>query len=331
MPTPDPFQIGKDVVRTRMPPALGRIRLERNIVTLDTPRRILVSGGSGKLGQAVIAELLAHGHSVCNLDLVPPRTPGGRFMRTDFRDYGQCVDALSFRDIGWDAADALVHLAAIPGPYHAPDAHLFVNNLQSTFNLWRAAQVAGIRNVVWASSETLLGVPFEHPPQRLPLDESVSRPESSYALAKHLEEEMARQLCRQDPQRKLLGLRLSYVHDDTELQHLRDRVAERAANPRHQAWNLWSYISARDAARAVSLAIGFEMTGTDQILIANADTVMPQTTRELMAVVFPGVPLPQPLGDHQSLIDCSAARRLLGWEPGAGWRTSVDAGKAHHS
>lgn len=302
--------------------------LKGSPVPLDTPRCILVAGGSGKLGQAVIAELLAFGHDVCNLDLVSPRVPGGRFMRTDFRDYGQCVDALSFRDIGWDAADALVHLAAIPGPYQAPDSHLFVNNVQTTFNLWRAAQVAGIRNIVWASSETLLGVPFEHAPQRLPLDESVSRPESTYALAKHLEEEMARQLCRQDSQRKLLGLRLSYVHNDAELQRLRDQVAERAANPRHQAWNLWSYISARDAASAVRLAVGLEMTGTDQVLIANADTVMPQTTRELMSSVFPGVALPEPLGDHQSLIDCSKACRLLGWEPGPGWRDAVVGAKA---
>jgi nucleoside-diphosphate-sugar epimerase len=296
-------------------------------VTLATPRRILVAGGSGKLGQAVIAELLAHGLSVCNLDLVAPRTPGARFMRTDFRDFGQCVDALSFRDVGWDSADALVHLAAIPGPYQAPDSHLFVNNLQSTFNLWRAAQVAGIRNVVWASSETLLGVPFDQAPQQLPLDETVSRPESTYALVKHLEEEMARQLCRQDPQRKLLGLRLSYVHDNAELQRLRDQIAERAANPRHQCWNLWSYISARDAARAVRLAVDLEMSGTDQVLIANADTVMPQTTRELMAAVYPGVPLPASLAGHQSLIDCGKARRLLGWVPGPGWRAAVDGGQ----
>ena len=289
-------------------------------MTLEIPRRILVAGGSGKLGRAVIAELLAHGHAVCNLDLVAPRTPGGRFMRTDFRDFGQCVDALTFRDVGWESADALVHLAAIPGPYQAPDAHLFVNNLQSTFNLWRAAQVAGIRNVVWASSETLLGVPFDQAPQHVPLDETVSRPESTYALVKHLEEEMARQLCRQDPQRKLLGLRLSYVHDDAELQRLREQVAERAANPRHQAWNLWSYISARDAARAVRLAVDLEMSGTDQILIANADTVMPQPTRELMAAVHPGVRLPDTLTGHQSLIDCGKARRMLGWEPGPGWR-----------
>ena len=286
----------------------------------STPLKVFVTGGSGKLGTAVITELLAAGHTVVNLDQAPPRPSLCKFMWVDFRDFGQCVDALTLRDVGWACGDALVHLAAIPGHSHAPDTHLFHNNFQSTFNLWRAAQVAGIHNIVWASSETLLGVPFEKPPARLPLDESLNLPESSYSLAKHLEEELARQLCRQNPALKLLGLRFSYVHDDAELQRLRDEVAQRAADPSFQTWNLWSYISARDAARAACLAVSHAMTGTDQILIANRDTIMPQPTRELMARAFPQVEVPPEITGHQSLIDCSKARRVLGWTDQQGWR-----------
>lgn len=234
-------------------------------------------------------------------------------MRVDFRDFGQCVDALTLRDVDWERGDVLVHLAAIPGHSHAPDPHLFHNNFQSTFNLWRAAQVAGIHNIVWASSETLLGVPFVKPPARLPLDESLSLPESSYSLAKHLEEELARQLCRQNPALKLLGLRFSYVHDDAELQRLRDEVDQRAVDPSCQTWNLWSYVSARDAACAARLALAHAMTGTDQILIANRDTIMPQPTRALMAGLFPGVEVPPEVMGHQSLMSAPTAARKRSW------------------
>lgn len=281
---------------------------------------IFVTGGSGKLGSAVIQELIGAGHQVFNLDLVAPKQPLCRFMRTDFRDYGQCVDALALRDVGWERADALVHLAAIPGPFQAPDAHLFANNLTTTFNLWRAARVVGIRNIVWASSETLLGVPFEQPPVRLPLDETLSLPESSYALAKHLEEEMAQQFCRQDPRLKLLGLRFSYVQDDEQLRALRDQASHRAQDATIQAWNLWSYISARDAAVAVRLAVDHPGTGFDRFLIANPDTMMPQPTRELLAQVFPQVAVPASVQGHQSLLDCSKAQRQLGWSARHGWR-----------
>lgn len=286
----------------------------------SSKQRIFVAGGSGKLGTAVIAELLAAGHTVHNLDQQPPAMKTCGFMRVDFTDYGQCVDALGMDDVGWPRGDALIHLAAIPGPFQAPDAKLFANNLVSTFNLWRAASLVGIRNVVWASSETLLGVPFEQPPVYVPLDEKVSVPQTSYALGKHLEEEMARQLCRRDPRLKLLGLRLSYAHTDAELQRLKDQEDQRALDPRYQAWNLWSYISTRDAARAVRLAVDLPMTGTDQILIANDDTVMPQATRDLMAQVFPGTPVPASIDGHRSLVDCGKAKRILGWTPTEGWR-----------
>lgn len=285
-----------------------------------TKQHIVVTGGSGKLGSAVIRELLAAGHQVFNLDQQAPAQALCRYMRTDFRDFGQCVDALGLKDVGWDHADTLVHLAAIPGHSHAPDAHLFANNLNSSFNLWRAAHTVGIRDIVWASSETLLGVPFERAPQRLPLDETISLPESSYSLVKHLEEAMAAQFCRQDPQLKMVGLRFSYVHDDAQLQALRETAAERSRTPRHQAWNLWSYISARDAAVAVRLAIEQPARGLECLLIANPDTIMPQPTRELLAQVFPGLAVPDTIQGHQSVMDCSKAQRVLGWTARHGWR-----------
>jgi nucleoside-diphosphate-sugar epimerase len=76
----------------------------------------------------------------------------------------------------------------------------FKVNTVSTYNLFEAVRKLGIKNVVWASSETLLGIPFDVPPPYLPVDEEYpARPETSYSLSKLLGEELAKQYCRWDP------------------------------------------------------------------------------------------------------------------------------------
>ena len=82
----------------------------------------------------------------------------------------------------------------------------------STYNVFEAARRAGIRNIVWASSETVLGLPFDTPPPYVPVDEEYpGRPETAYSLAKLLDETMAEQFCRWDPELKIVGLRFSNV------------------------------------------------------------------------------------------------------------------------
>ncbi|MDQ3128760.1 MAG: NAD(P)-dependent oxidoreductase, partial [Chloroflexota bacterium] len=121
--------------------------------------RIVVTGGSGKLGRAVVTDLTDHDHDVWTVDVAPPRVATGRFTRVDLSDFGQVYELLRGIDEGWPAIDAVVHLAAIPGPGQAPNAALFANNVTATYNVFAAARHAAIRNIVWASSETLLGLP----------------------------------------------------------------------------------------------------------------------------------------------------------------------------
>jgi nucleoside-diphosphate-sugar epimerase len=171
--------------------------------------RVVITGGSGKVGRASVKELIEHEYEVWNLDAVPPREEPCRFTKIDFTDFGQVVEAFSEIDGGYKGVDAVVHLAAIPGPSHAANIHIFHNNSTSSFNVFWAARKMGIKNVVWASSETLQGIPFEVPPPYVPLDEEYpARPETAYALAKLVDEEMAKQFCRWDPELKMVGLRL---------------------------------------------------------------------------------------------------------------------------
>jgi nucleoside-diphosphate-sugar epimerase len=283
-------------------------------------RRVAVTGGSGKLGRAVVTALVDRGWDVVVLDQAPPGDPVRPFVRIDLTDFGQVAEALTRIDDRYDHVDALVHLAAIPAPGLTANAAIFRNNMTATYNVFSAARLAGIRNIVWASSETVLGLPFEKPPPYIPVDEEYpARPESTYSLVKHLEEQMAAQFCRWDPQLKMIGLRFSNVMD----------AADYAAFPSFDAdarlrnWNLWSYIDARDGAQAVWRALDHDAAGVDVFVIANADSVMSRSSAELAAEVYPDVPVRHELGEHETMLSIDKARRVLGYEPEHSWRDHV--------
>jgi nucleoside-diphosphate-sugar epimerase len=284
-------------------------------------RVVAVTGGSGKLGRAVVPELLEHGWQVVNLDQTPPpEDQGAPFVRIDLRDFGQTVEGLTGIQDRHDGVDAVVHLAAIPAPGLTANAATFANNAPSTYNVFSAAKLAGIRNVVWASSETVLGLPFDTPPPYIPVDEDYHpRPESTYSLVKTLEEEMARQFCRWDPQLKMIGLRFSNVMYAADYAEFPSFDADSGL----RKWNLWGYIDARDGAQAVRRALDYEKPGTDVFIIANADTVMSRSSASLAAEVFPGVEIRKELGEHETMLSIDKARRVLGYRPEHSWRDHV--------
>jgi hypothetical protein len=100
------------------------------------------------------------------------------------------------------------------------------------------------------------------------------------------------------------------------------------ADARLRKWNLWGYIDARDGAQAVRKALEYERPGCDVFVIANADTVMSRPNSKLLAEVFPGVPVRDGVGAHDSLLSIDKARRLLGYEPAYSWRTEAVANPA---
>jgi UDP-glucose 4-epimerase len=282
-----------------------------------------VTGGSGKLGRTVVEVLRQAGHDVVNLDATGARGPG--FVRVDLTDFGQTIDALFGENdpsAGPDQAtkpafDGLVHLAAIPAPGILSDVATFHNNMLSTFNVFQAARRTGIRNIVYASSETTLGLPFDVPPPYIPVDEEYpARPESMYSLVKHLEEQMAIELVRWDPALKVIALRFSNVMDPEDYAEFPDFDADATL----RKWNLWGYIDGRDGAQAVLRALELDTTGFDRFIIAAADTVMSRSNTELVAEVFPQVPVTRGLGEHDTLLSIEKARRVLGYSPQYSWR-----------
>lgn len=279
--------------------------------------RIAVTGGSGKLGRTVVRELRASGHTVVNLDLVGTRGPD--FVSVNLTDYGQVIDALAGVNDRHNGVDALVHLAAIPAPGILSDVATFHNNILSTFHVFQAARRLGITNIVYASSETVLGLPFDAPPPYIPVDEEYpARPETTYSLVKHLEEQLAIELVRWDPTLKIIALRFSNVMDPEDYAEFPAYDLDATL----RKWNLWGYIDGRDGAQAVLKALEFDGTGFDRFIIAAADTVMSRPNADLVDQVFPGVAVHGDIGVNKTMLSIDKARRILGYEPQHSWRDS---------
>jgi nucleoside-diphosphate-sugar epimerase len=274
--------------------------------------RIVVTGGSGKAGRAVVRDLRGEGHDVLNVDLAHDGSAHGLCVRADLTDLGQCHDVIA-------GADAVVHLAAIPAPELRPAGDTFRINALSTYNVFSAAEAHGVKRVVWASSETVLGLPFDTPPEFAPIDEThPPRPETSYSLSKVVGEAMAAQFARRTGVPHL-GLRFSNIMEPDDY----------AAFPgywddaRLRKWNLWGYVDVRDVAASVRNALESAVTGAEVFIVAAADTVMTRPSAALMAEVFPGVPLRRPVEGRETLLAIEKAQRLIGYRPAHSWQEYV--------
>jgi nucleoside-diphosphate-sugar epimerase len=280
---------------------------------------IAVTGASGKTGRVVVADLLAHGHDVLAVDIAA--TPGDRermaslgapLLCADLTDYGQTVDALQ-------DAESVVHLANIPAPGLFPAAHTLNTNLAMNNNVFLAAAQNKLSRVVWASSETTLGLPFDTPPRYAPVDEDhYPYPTSTYALSKTASETTAGHIAEWSGI-PFVALRLSNVHVEADYQY----VPGYWSDPHARKWNLWGYVDARDVALACRLGLTAPLTGATSFVIAAADTIMNRPSADLLAEVFPGVKLTRPIGDYETLLSIDRARESLGYTPAHSWRDTL--------
>ncbi|MFL5778049.1 MAG: NAD-dependent epimerase/dehydratase family protein [Chloroflexota bacterium] len=296
--------------------------------------RVVVTGGSGKAGRAVVSDLVEHGYDVLNVDLVPSSRGDAPFTRAELTDFGETVEILR-------GAKAVVHLAAIPAPTIRTVERTFEINILSTYNVFSAAALVGLERVVWASSETVLGLPFgstgarglldaqaepghQAQPDYLPIDEAHPlRPHSSYSLSKVLGERMAEEFARWSGI-PFIALRFSAIREPAEY----DAFPNDWKEPQRAAWNAWAYVDARDVGQACRLALTADITGAEAFIIAAADTVMDRPNADLVGAVYPSVPLRPGTGEHDSLLSIDKARRLLGYQPQYSWRTILGVPEA---
>ncbi len=270
--------------------------------------KIVVTGGSGKAGRWVVEDLRRRGHDVRNVDWSHDGSEHGLCLIADLADPGQAHELIA-------GYDAVVHFAAIPAPGIRSEAETFRINALSTFNVFAAAVAAPVERVVWASSETVLGLPFDTPPLFAPIDETIEpRPESSYALSKLVGEEIASQFARRSSI-PFIGLRFSNIMEPPDYQRFPDYWDQ----PSLRKWNLWGYVDVRDVGQAVRRSLESQAGGSDVFIVAAADTVMTRDSADLMADIYPDVPLKRELEGRETLLAIDRAREILGYEPEHGW------------
>ena len=283
-------------------------------------KKILVTGGSGKAGKATINKLSEKNYDVFNVDLQDKQELDVPFSCVNLENFGETVEAITQIDDRINGIDAIVHQAAIPAPGLYPNHKTFRVNMLSTYNVFQCAEIMKINNIVWASSETVLGLPFDTYPPYVPVDEDYPpRPESSYSLSKVMGEELARQYCRRNKDMKIFGLRYSNIMEEKDYESFRDFQED----PYIRKWNFWGYIDARDVGQACLLALESDLKGADNFIIAADDTVMNKTNKELLDTVFPNIKIKGELGDHQTLLNNSKAKKILGFQPQYSWRNIV--------
>lgn len=300
-------------------------------MSTTAPRRICVTGATGKAGRAVVRDLLEHGYEVSSTDIVVSKEDAEKgVLSADLTDYGQAVEVLK-------GVDAVVHLANIPAPGLQTPAVTFNDNTAMNFNIFYAAANSGLSRVVWASSETTLGLFYgitreQMPsmevdgdaPRYAPVDEDhYPYPTVTYALSKVASETIAGQISLWSGI-PFVGLRFSNIMYPDDYQ----KFPSYWPDPHLRKWNLWGYVDVRDVAASCRQALtapSEAVAGSPGLIIAAADTVMNRSSVGLMADVFPGVPMTRDIGEFETLLAIGRAREMIGYTPEHSWRDHLPA------
>lgn len=274
--------------------------------------KIVVTGGSGQLGQRVVHELCEHGHQVLSIDRKPH--PAG------FRP-SWTIDLLSPASLFEACAEAegIVHLAAHIAPNLTTDCATFNDNVNMTYNVLRVASQCGVGRVVLASSIAAYGYLYGmagSTPDYLPVDEEHRcEPTDPYGLSKVVGERLADAFTLHGGM-SIASLRLPGVNYDPAFRRIRDLMKD----PGFRRSGFWSYIDVRDAATACRLAIEASFGGHRIFNIAASTSNMREPTHTLVDQFMPELKAIRTNADgNWSGIDSSRAARELGFRAEHVW------------
>jgi UDP-glucose 4-epimerase len=270
--------------------------------------RIAITGGSGRIGRAVVELALSHGHEVVSIDRALPRDDMAEtavtFVQADMMQYADVEHALH-------GCDALVHLAAIPSPLRHPEHEVHNNNVVGSYNAMRAAAEHGIARVCQASSINAIGGYYSRRPRYdyFPVDEEhPTYNEDPYSLSKWICEQQADSFARRYEAMSIASLRFhGIVPDRAAAARFGNSADERAAK------HLWGYTRLDAAAWACLLSLTASFRGHEVFYIVAPDTSVETPSLDLARRFFPAVPIRGDLPDNRGFFNSSKAERLLGW------------------
>lgn len=276
--------------------------------------KVVVTGGAGRIGQAVVKGLMEQGYKVLVMDMRVPEDKQWEFICADVTDFAQVIN--NFRN-----ADAVVHLAAIPGPWRNMPQEIMKVNVMGTYNVLESCRQLGIHKVVVASSINAIGLSYNKERPRLdylPVDENhPARPEDCYSLSKWLGEQIADAMVRLEPNMTIVSLRFHGVISPEWYSRWRQYARKDIPG---DFKGLWGYVDIRDVVDAVLKSLAVTWKGHEVFFICAADTNSAVPTMELVKAVYHDVPLKQELHGYEGLFNLIKAKRLLNWQPQHSWR-----------
>jgi nucleoside-diphosphate-sugar epimerase len=281
-------------------------------------RDVLVTGGDGLIGRAVVRRLAQAGALVTVLDRggedasARAKAAGAvAYVQASVTDAGAMRSAIASRD-------AVVHLAGIPGLGFTGAAEIYAANALGTFLVLNAAADEGVAKVVFASSINAFGLPLNAQPvlpTRYPWDEDepadIGDP---YSLSKQANEAAAVAISRWSGL-QVTGLRYPLVRDITVddgrvfARHIRAALRD---DPRRQACEGWTYLDVTDAAAATLAALTHDTPAGPGILVAAPRTYLRQSTDDALAAVAPSVPR-EAFDGREVPVRLDRAAQLLGF------------------
>lgn len=294
--------------------------------------RIIVTGGSGRLGRTLVTGLADAGHEIVSIDREPSAAldrDGITQASLDLTDADATASALAAT-----SADALIHLAAIAVPFSAPEDVIIRTNAALAQSVLGGAVRAGIHRVVAASSPTVVGygAPRGWTPERLPLDEtSPTEPWNAYALSKLLIEQTVDMLRRQaGDDVRFASFRPCYVIAPEEwagaLTQQGHTVLDRLDDPALCAPALFNYVDARDVAAFTDtlLAALDHIPNGERFFVGADDALARRPLSELLPEFHPGTEhAAAALTGTSPAFSSDKAARLLGWRPSRTWRAEL--------
>jgi nucleoside-diphosphate-sugar epimerase len=295
--------------------------------------KVLVTGGSGLLGRFVVDEL----RDRCDLSVLDIKPPS---QKVDYRE----TDILDLAAVSAMVAghDAIIHLAGIDDGNDFSDQDYFRTNVQGTWNLLHAAEAAGIRKVVVASSTATYGVGRDRMPEYLPIDEGhPQRPTATYSLTKQVIEVVCQSFVARGslaivclrptlivrPEREAAILAQLDL-DDPESDPPADSPSEVGEAPYGALSVLRAYVRSEDAARCFRLALDYDSERFEAFNVGAVDGIGHEPLLPRIERAYGRLPEVRDCArfasyPYTSVLDSSRARDRLGWEPRGDWNSIV--------
>jgi nucleoside-diphosphate-sugar epimerase len=223
--------------------------------------KVLVTGGSGEVGDTVVRRL-GQEHSVRVADLrLPPvadRDAAVEWIAADLTDQDAADAAVR-------GQDAVVHLAAIPNSFVAKGPDILHVNVLSSYTIAEACRKAGVQKVIYAGSDSGLGFgirALNYRPHYLPIDAShPCWPHESYSLSKYFGERIFEEYARAF-RIPTLSIRLLYVLLE---KRCKDEFIAMLANRGNEARVDWmgGYVMPADVAEIIARGITYDVAAAN--------------------------------------------------------------------